>query len=219
MKTILENPSLKIKLAALVMMVTGVASFSNQNVKAASVIEDHGYSTVACHQGSHKEGSSLSWMCVDDYSYNQSYNQNYNYNFNYNLEQPSVKASSYKGVSSTFTYDELALWGNKAVNSPASYISQGMHEGGMDIGTHLGRASQENLELVAPFSGKVVYAGFDGAWGNRVILQTPDGRNLALNHLANISVRAGQYVSDGQHLGQVGETGHSFGIHLHLGMP
>ncbi|MFK7928164.1 MAG: MopE-related protein [Myxococcota bacterium] len=59
-----------------------------------------------------------------------------------------------------------------------------------------------------------------GGCGNYVQIRNPDGKVLIYCHMKqwSVAVRAGQNVSCGQALGQVGSSGWSTGPHLHLGV-
>lgn len=70
-------------------------------------------------------------------------------------------------------------------------------------------------------SGTVTYVGFDGNYGNKVVVEhlihgIPHTSVYA--HLADgtFSVTTGQVVERGQLLGGIGDTGRSYGNHLHL---
>ncbi|MCF6525363.1 transglycosylase family protein [Streptomyces sp. JJ36] len=64
--------------------------------------------------------------------------------------------------------------------------------------------------------GRVVSAGWAGAYGYQVVLRHDDGRYSQYAHLSAISVRSGQQVNTGQRLGRSGSTGNSTGPHLHF---
>ena len=64
--------------------------------------------------------------------------------------------------------------------------------------------------------GRVVSAGWAGAYGYEVVLRHSDGRYSQYGHLSAISVRAGQSVGSGQRLGRSGATGNATGPHLHF---
>ncbi|RKR85397.1 peptidase M23-like protein [Mucilaginibacter gracilis] len=64
-------------------------------------------------------------------------------------------------------------------------------------------------------NGKVIFAGWNGGYGNCV--QIAHGNNLVtlFGHLSRIVVKVGQAISVGDKVGEVGSTGHSTGPHLH----
>ncbi|MFV0429855.1 MAG: M23 family metallopeptidase [Arachnia sp.] len=66
----------------------------------------------------------------------------------------------------------------------------------------------------ATWAGTVTSAGYDGAYGYRVIVADAAGRS-GYAHLASMSVRAGDTIQAGTVLGTVGSTGMSTGCHLH----
>lgn len=72
--------------------------------------------------------------------------------------------------------------------------------------------------IVATDGGVVTVAGWPDNWGygNRVVIDHGNGYQSLYAHMSNIYVSAGQKVSRGQTLGQMGTTGRSTGIHLHL---
>jgi murein DD-endopeptidase MepM/ murein hydrolase activator NlpD len=75
---------------------------------------------------------------------------------------------------------------------------------------------------VATSWGTVVAAGENGAgygadYGNIVVVRTRSGLFDAMFcHLSSISVHVGQDVVPGQIVGHTGDTGHTFGPHLHF---
>lgn len=64
-------------------------------------------------------------------------------------------------------------------------------------------------------NGKVVFAGWFGGYGKCVRIAHPNNFETLYGHLSRISVKAGQEVTAGQKIGEVGSTGHSTGSHLH----
>ncbi len=82
---------------------------------------------------------------------------------------------------------------------------------GMDI------ANRASPTVVAADSGKVIAAGWDKTgYGNMVMIDHGNGYKTRYGHLQKIYVVAGQTVSRGSAIGQMGTTGHSTGTHLHF---
>jgi murein DD-endopeptidase MepM/ murein hydrolase activator NlpD len=84
-----------------------------------------------------------------------------------------------------------------------------MHRGidqGASTGTPIGASK----------AGTVIYSGWQGGYGNLVLVDHHDGVVTAYAHMSRIGVSNGQSVSQGQSLGAVGSTGNSTGPHLHF---
>jgi murein DD-endopeptidase MepM/ murein hydrolase activator NlpD len=76
----------------------------------------------------------------------------------------------------------------------------------------------------AAFEGKVRIAKRNKSYGNVVIIRHANGLETYYAHLSKLLVEAGQDVDAGTIIGLGGNTGHSFGSHLHFevrykGMP
>ncbi|MFC8224876.1 peptidoglycan DD-metalloendopeptidase family protein [Streptomyces sp. NPDC057287] len=65
-------------------------------------------------------------------------------------------------------------------------------------------------------SGKVVSAGWAGAYGYEVVIRHGDGRYSQYAHLSSLHVREGQQIAAGQRIARSGSTGNSTGPHLHF---
>ncbi|KAA0546175.1 peptidoglycan DD-metalloendopeptidase family protein [Bacillus sp. BGMRC 2118] len=96
------------------------------------------------------------------------------------------------------------------------YISSEMGQrwGRLHKGIDIARPS--NRSILAADNGTVVSAGYDGAYGNRIVINHNNGLKTTYSHLASLSVSAGQTVTKGQSIGVMGRTGSSTGIHLHF---
>ncbi|MFI5427649.1 M23 family metallopeptidase [Aeromicrobium sp. UC242_57] len=74
--------------------------------------------------------------------------------------------------------------------------------------------------IKAAASGTIVEQYFNGAYGNRVILNNGVKRGVSVvttyNHMSRFALSAGSKVSRGQVIGYVGTTGYSTGCHLHF---
>jgi murein DD-endopeptidase MepM/ murein hydrolase activator NlpD len=84
-----------------------------------------------------------------------------------------------------------------------------MHEG-IDIAAGVG------TPIHAAASGRIIYAGWMGGYGNFVIIDHGGSLATAYGHQSRIGVGTGQAVTQGQVIGYVGCTGHCFGPHLHF---
>ncbi|MER7168558.1 M23 family metallopeptidase [Micromonospora sp. NPDC000207] len=90
----------------------------------------------------------------------------------------------------------------------------GMRWGKLHTGVDL--VAPEGTPYVAIHAGKVTKAGWFGGYGYAVIVQHADGSEAIYGHSSAVSVQEGQQVKAGDQLGLVGNTGHSYGSHLHL---
>ena len=72
----------------------------------------------------------------------------------------------------------------------------------------------------APFraahGGRVLYAGWQTAYGKTIIIDNGNGTTTLYGHASQLNVSAGQTVKAGQNIGNVGSTGWSTGPHLHF---
>ncbi|MFL2845703.1 MAG: M23 family metallopeptidase, partial [Candidatus Puniceispirillaceae bacterium] len=80
-------------------------------------------------------------------------------------------------------------------------------------GIDLAGTWQENVRTPAP--GRVVYAGSEGAFGKVVRVEHEFGVVTTYAHLARITVKLDDFVSEGHVVGKMGNTGRSAGAHLH----
>ncbi len=88
-----------------------------------------------------------------------------------------------------------------------------------------GRSKHNGVDLPKPV-GTPIYAAFDGrvryskyntgGYGYMVILRHPNGLESWYGHLCRLGVNSGDYVKAGQIIGYVGNTGRSYGSHLHF---
>ena len=95
------------------------------------------------------------------------------------------------------------------VTSPFGYRWGRLHAG-IDIGVPYG------TPIHAAASGTVVLAGWNGGYGNYTCIDHGGGMATCYAHQSSYAVSSGAQVSQGQVIGYVGNTGHSFGAHLHF---
>jgi septal ring factor EnvC (AmiA/AmiB activator) len=84
-----------------------------------------------------------------------------------------------------------------------------MHRGvdqGASTGTPIGASK----------AGTVIFAGWQGGYGNLTLIDHGDGVVTAYAHQSRLAAGSGARVSQGQTIGYVGNTGNSTGPHLHF---
>jgi murein DD-endopeptidase MepM/ murein hydrolase activator NlpD len=74
----------------------------------------------------------------------------------------------------------------------------------------------KGARIVAAGSGKVIFAGSNGGYGNFTMIDHGNGLVTCYAHQSSIVVSKGQHVSAGTTIGYVGSTGLSTGPHLHF---
>lgn len=84
--------------------------------------------------------------------------------------------------------------------------------------THTGLdfAAPYGTPVVSVANGVVRSTGYDGSYGNKVVIAHEDGTETWYAHLSAITVSPGESVNGGDLIGNVGSTGNSTGDHLHL---
>ena len=126
---------------------------------------------------------------------------------------PSIPKSTTRNNSAKYSGPEIVGYFQRplASNCPKT---QGIHgNNGIDIGCSRGTT------IMAAASGEVIIArgsGWNGGYGQMVVISHPNGTQTLYGHMSAISVNAGDLVSAGQKIGEVGNTGNSTGPHLHL---
>lgn len=81
---------------------------------------------------------------------------------------------------------------------------------GMDIDGERGDS------VIAPASGVVTKAGWQGGYGNLIEVDHGNGLITRYGHLSQINVQIGDRIERGQLIGLIGSTGRSTGPHLHF---
>ncbi|MFA5015579.1 MAG: M23 family metallopeptidase [Actinomycetota bacterium] len=81
---------------------------------------------------------------------------------------------------------------------------------GLDIANNVG------TNIHASASGVVIYAGWHGSYGKKIIIYHGFGYTTVYAHLSRIDVRVGDEVNKDDIIGAMGDTGNSTGSHLHF---
>lgn len=91
--------------------------------------------------------------------------------------------------------------------------TQSLHgRNGIDLGAKIGEP------ILAAASGQVIISrgGWNGGYGNYVVIQHGNGTQTVYGHASKLLVTEGQIVKQGQTIALVGSSGNSTGPHLHV---
>jgi murein DD-endopeptidase MepM/ murein hydrolase activator NlpD len=86
----------------------------------------------------------------------------------------------------------------------------GLIHGGIDL------ALDHHTPVSAACKGTVIYTGYNGTYGNHVIIDCGDGFTTLYGHLSQVMVAKDQAVDNTVVIGLSGSTGFSTGEHLHF---
>lgn len=106
------------------------------------------------------------------------------------------------------------------------YISSGFTYGSRYVQAFNVSTGHRAIDYAAPYGtpvrsvgdGTVIYAGWNGSYGNFVTVHHNGTYSTNYAHLSRFAVRSGQIVKQGQTIAYVGSTGFSTGPHLHYEM-
>ncbi len=110
---------------------------------------------------------------------------------------PNGKPLRYRRISSKFGYRTHPVTKHKSFHA------------GLDL------PARSGTPIHAPASGVVAFANVKGHYGNFLLLTHSYGFQTAYGHLSRYAVKQGEYVSKGDIIAYVGNTGRSTGPHLH----
>ena len=96
-------------------------------------------------------------------------------------------------------------------------LTAGFGDYGLWSSMHTGQdfAAPYGTPIHAVGDGKIIFAGWDGAYGNKIAIEHPDGTVTWYGHMSSF-VRTDGMVKAGDIIGRVGSTGNSTGCHVHL---
>jgi murein DD-endopeptidase MepM/ murein hydrolase activator NlpD len=149
---------------------------------------------------------------------------------------PEPKSRNFKPVANIQHYRpdgsdgdiELFLPGDKPTNGKAgsTSLAYGWPTSGV-LTSRFGRRwgkMHKGIDIAGPVGtpinsaaeGIVIFAGWNGGYGNLVEIKHADGTTTRYGHNSRLMVSAGQTVAQGQQISEMGSTGHSTGSHLHF---
>ncbi|MET7572193.1 LysM peptidoglycan-binding domain-containing M23 family metallopeptidase [Streptomyces sp. NPDC005492] len=124
----------------------------------------------------------------------------------------SSSASAASSSKSTSTGYALPVTG--ATIGTGYHVAGSMWSSGYHTGVDFVVPTGTTVKAIA--AGTVVSAAYDGAYGNEVVIRHADGKYSQYAHMSQLSVSAGQTVTEGQQIGLSGATGNVTGPHLHF---
>lgn len=107
-------------------------------------------------------------------------------------------APSYTRISSPYGYRIHPIFNTKKFHS------------GVDL------AAPGGSNILAAETGRVISAGWNGGYGNCLVVDHGGGISTLYAHASKLCVSKGDYVTKGQVIAKVGTTGNSTGNHLHF---
>ncbi|WP_019069677.1 M23 family metallopeptidase [Streptomyces hokutonensis] len=132
----------------------------------------------------------------------------------------SGSSSSSKKTTATQSADTAGTSSGYTLPVTGGTIGTGYHVAGSmwSSGYHTGVdfVVPTGTTVKAVAAGTVVSAAYDGAYGNEVVIRHADGEYSQYAHMSQLSVSAGQTVTEGQQIGLSGATGNVTGPHLHF---
>lgn len=129
--------------------------------------------------------------------------------------EAAARRSATTGASSTARSAPSTSRGGYAWPMCAPATSEyGPRWGRMHRGVDLGASTGTPIRAIK--AGTVIFAGWQGGYGQMTLIDHGDGVVSAYAHQSRFAVGQGSRVSQGQVIGYVGTTGNTTGAHLHL---
>lgn len=129
---------------------------------------------------------------------------------NKNIKTGGTMPNNYYSADNAGSADGYFI---RPVSGGSCRLTQGKHDRyAIDIGCPTG------TPIKASASGRVIFSkvGWNGAFGNLIILSHPNGTQTFYAHQSKLAVSVGEQVSQGEVIGYVGNTGRSTGPHIHF---
>lgn len=125
-----------------------------------------------------------------------------------------ARSSGEKSLSSSMTRAPENAWVLPMRNYRVTSVF-GQRWGRLHAGVDLG-GIKEGHPINAVREGKVTLARWYGGYGNAVVIDHGGGVTTVYGHGSKIMVKEGQEVKAGDVILLAGNTGHSYGVHLHI---
>jgi murein DD-endopeptidase MepM/ murein hydrolase activator NlpD len=132
---------------------------------------------------------------------------------------------TFAGLSDAFVQQEVEemafpnrvpVAGGKVPISSSFGIRHDPFTGRMARHTGLDIPAKSGTPILASGGGRVIFAGYKGAYGLATVIDHGDGLSTLYGHASKLLVRVGDVVLPQQKIALVGSTGRSTGPHLHF---
>jgi len=131
------------------------------------------------------------------------------------LERLATAATEHEIEQMAFPY-RLPVEGRGMAVSSSYGVRHDPFTGRLARHTGLDIPAPYGTPILASGGGRVVSAGYKGAYGRAIVIDHGDGLKTLYGHASRLLVRAGDVVMPHQKIALVGSTGRSTGPHLHF---
>jgi murein DD-endopeptidase MepM/ murein hydrolase activator NlpD len=118
-------------------------------------------------------------------------------------------------LATTMAYTPMGYPRISSLTSVFGYRSDPFNSADAEFHPGIDFKGNRGDEAKCTATGKVVFAGWYGGYGNCVRVAHANNFETLYGHLSRITVKVGQQIGVGQKVGEIGSTGHSTGTHLH----
>lgn len=135
------------------------------------------------------------------------------------LSQSNALVDQIKSLQSKGKYaGGIMKWPCPSSSKISSYYGNRLHPILKKYKMHTGIdiSANQGASIVAANKGTVMMAGWQGGYGNAVVIDHGGGITTLYAHCSKLLVRKGETVKAGQTIAKVGSTGMSTGPHLHF---
>lgn len=146
-----------------------------------------------------------------------------NFDFNWALSNADIWKNNLGGPQENkYPSKEASLDLKKDLNSSIfNFILPvlGINWGKLHSKNAVDIAAACNLDVVASAEGLIIDlkdGGWNNGYGKYIKIEHPNQTKTVYAHLNKINISLGDYVGQGQKIGEVGETGEATGCHLHF---
>lgn len=141
---------------------------------------------------------------------NSNNNNNGNNGNNGNNTNSGNNATGQVELDGSYNVNGVRL--SNPIIDPISFVGSYANHGAVDINP----TDNGPVPVYAAAAGTVTKAGWEGTYGNRVVIDHGSGVSTCYAHASSVVVSAGQQVEKGQLIMYQGSTGNSSGPHVHF---